>query len=63
MLKAFSIDVYALLDLGATLLFFSPLVAKNFDIFPNTLHGTFIMSTPVGESSRFLQKGCIKIFL
>ena len=32
MLKVFSIDVYAFLDLGAILSFVTPLVAKKFDI-------------------------------
>ena len=50
MLKVFSIDVYVLLDPGATLSFLNPLVAKNFDIFPDILHEPFIVSTPVGES-------------
>ena len=35
MLKVFSIDVYALLDPGATLSFVTPLVSKNFEVFPN----------------------------
>ena len=30
--------------------FFTPLVAKKFDILPNTLHEPFIVSNPVGES-------------
>ena len=46
MLKVFSIDVYALLDPGATLSFVNPLVNKKFDI----LHEPFIVSTSVGES-------------
>ena len=50
MLKVFSIDVYALLDLDATLSFVTPLVVKNFKIFPDILHETFIASNPVGES-------------
>ena len=49
MLKVFSIDVYALLDFGATLSFVTPLVAKKFDILPDFLHEPFIVSTPVGE--------------
>ena len=50
MLKVFSIDVYALLDLDATLSFVTPLVAKKFDILPDTLHEPFIVSTLVGKS-------------
>ena len=49
MLKVFSIDVYALLDPGATLSFVTPLVAKKFDILPDILHEHFLVSTPVGE--------------
>ena len=47
--KVFSIDVYALLDLGDTLSFVTPLVAKKFDIFPYVLHEPFIVSTLVYE--------------
>ena len=50
MLKVFSPDVYSLLDPGATLSFVTPLVAKNFDILPDILHESFIVSTPVDES-------------
>ena len=50
MLKEFSIDVYALLDPGATLSFVTPLVAKRFDILLKILHEPFIVSTLVGES-------------
>ena len=49
-LKVFSIDVYVLLDPGATLSFVTPLVDKMFDILPDILHEPFIVSTPVGES-------------
>ena len=35
MLKVLSLDVYALIDPGATLSFVTPLLAKNFDIFPD----------------------------
>ena len=37
-LQVFSIDVYALLDLGATLSFCTPLIAIKFDIFPHILN-------------------------
>ena len=50
MLKVFYIDLYALLDPGATLSFVTPLVAKKIDILPNILHEPLIVSTPVGES-------------
>ena len=39
-----------LLDRGDTLYFFTPLVAKKFDIFPDILNEPFMVSTPVGES-------------
>ena len=49
-LKVFSLDVYDLLDPDTTLSFVTPLVAKKFDILPDILHDSFIVSTPVGES-------------
>ena len=58
-LKVFSLDVYALLDPCATLLFVTPLAAKKFDISHDILYKYFIVSTPV--VSRLFQKGCIKI--
>ena len=50
MLQVFSIDVYALLDLGSTLSFFTPFVASQFDIFPNILNEPFMVTIPVGDS-------------
>lgn len=50
MLKIITIDVYALLDPGATLSFVTPLVVKMFDTLPYTLHEPFLISTPMGES-------------
>ena len=50
MLNVFSIDVYALFDPSATLSFVTPQVGKKFDILPNILHESFIVSTKVGES-------------
>ena len=60
MLKVFSIDVYALLDPGANLSFFTPLVAKKFDILPDILHEPFIVSTPMGESviAKMVYRNC-----
>ena len=49
-LKVFSLDVYALLDPGATLSFVTPLVAKKFETLPDILHEPLVVSTPVGES-------------
>ncbi|XP_069143340.1 uncharacterized protein [Solanum lycopersicum] len=47
-LKVLSIDVYVLLDPGATLSFVTPVVSKRFDILPDILNESFIVSTPVG---------------
>ena len=65
MLKVFSIDVYALLDLGSTLSFVTPLVAKRFDTLPNILHDPFLVCTPVGESvvARMIYRNCPIMFL
>ena len=41
MLQVFSLNAYALLDLGATLSFVTPLVARNFYILPDILNKTF----------------------
>ena len=48
MVKVFSIDLYALLDSDATLLFVTPLVYKKIDILPDILHEPFIISNLVG---------------
>ena len=50
MFNVFSNDVYVLLELGATLLFVTPLVANYFSILHDILHEPFIASTPVGKS-------------
>ena len=50
MLKVFSINLYALLDPGATLLFGTRLVEKKFDTLPDIVHEPLIESTPMGES-------------
>ena len=49
-LEVFNIGVYALLYLGSTLSFVTPLEAKNFYILPDILHEHFIVSTSMGES-------------
>ncbi|TMW89238.1 hypothetical protein EJD97_017461, partial [Solanum chilense] len=49
-LKVFSIDVYALLDPGATLSFIAFLITKKFDVLPDILNEPIIVSTPEGES-------------
>ena len=58
-LKVFSIDVYVLLDPGATLSFFTPLVAKKFDILPAILDEPFMV--PTTWMSPLLQTECIEI--
>ena len=45
-LHVFSFHVYALLDLGSTLYFVTPLVASKFDLLPEILHEPFLVSTP-----------------
>ena len=50
MLQVFPIDEYALLDTGATLTFITPLIARKYDIFPDILNESFMVTTPVGES-------------
>ena len=46
----FTIDVYALLDPGATLSFVTPLEAMKFNVLPKILKERFFMSTPTGYS-------------
>ena len=48
-LQVFSIDVYALLDTVAILSCFSSLISRKFDILPDILNQTFMVTTPVGE--------------
>ncbi|KAH0725795.1 hypothetical protein KY284_001660 [Solanum tuberosum] len=49
MLRVFNLDVYALLDLGATLSFVTPYIAVKFDVSPETFSEPFSVSTPVGD--------------
>ena len=49
-LKVFSIDLYAFIDLGSTLSFVTPLATKNFDILPDVLIEPFSVTNPVGDS-------------
>ena len=49
MFQVFSINVYALLDPGATLSFVTSLVAMKFDIPPDVLVEPFSVSTLVGD--------------
>ena len=50
MLQVFSIDVYALLDPGATLSIVTLLISRKFDVIPNILNEPFTVNTPVCES-------------
>ncbi|WMV50598.1 hypothetical protein MTR67_043983 [Solanum verrucosum] len=50
MLKVFHLDVYDLLDSGATLYFVTPHVAMIFDVGPKILSNPFHVSTPVGNA-------------
>ena len=50
MLKVFSIDVYDLLYLGATLSYVTSMIPKNFEILCDILNEPFDVCTPVGES-------------
>ena len=55
MLQVFSLDVYALLYLGATLSFITPYISIKFDIFPNILNEPFMVTSQLGESA--IEKG------
>ena len=50
MIKVFDIDVYALLDPGASLSFMNPYVANIFDVLLEKLFEPFCVSIHVGES-------------
>ena len=65
MLKVFSIDMYVLLDLGATLSFITPLISRKFELLPDILNEPFLVTTPVVESvvSKRVYKSCPIIFL
>ena len=47
MIKVFIFDVYALLNLGASLSFVTPYVANKFEILPKKLCESLCVSTPV----------------
>ena len=49
MLLVFSVDVYVLLDPGATLSFVTPLVATNFDVLTDFLNEPFMVSNSVDD--------------
>ncbi|KAH0776456.1 hypothetical protein KY290_007867 [Solanum tuberosum] len=50
MIKVFTLNVCALIDLGASLSFVTPYVAMKFDVLPEKLCEPFCVSTHVGES-------------
>ena len=50
MLHVFSINVYAFLDLGATLSFVTPLVARKSNVLPYVLIEPFSDCTPMDDS-------------
>ncbi|WP_368859990.1 retropepsin-like aspartic protease, partial [Microbacterium sp. C7(2022)] len=50
MLKVYDLNVYALLDPGATLSFISPFVANRLHACPEILCEPIEVSTPIGES-------------
>ena len=48
-LRVFDLDVYTLLDPGATLSFVTPYIAFQFSVSPETLSEPFSVSTPIGD--------------
>lgn len=48
-LQVLSIDLYDLLDPGATLSFTNPLITRNFYILPDILNKLLMVTTPIGE--------------
>ena len=50
MLQVFSIDFYDLLNLGATMSFVNPLVARKFDVLLDIFSEPFLIVTLVGDS-------------
>uniref|UniRef100_M0ZUA6 Retrotransposon gag protein n=1 Tax=Solanum tuberosum TaxID=4113 RepID=M0ZUA6_SOLTU len=59
-LQVFDLDVYALLDPGATLSFVTPYIAVKFDVSPETLSESFSISTLVGDPviARLVYRNC-----
>lgn len=60
MLDICSHSVYVLIDPGSTLSYVTPLVARKFDIIPESLQRPFLVSTPVGDSiiAQRVYRGC-----
>ena len=50
MLQVLSIEFYVLLYSGDTLYFVTLLISRKFDVLPNILNESFMVTTPVGES-------------
>ena len=59
-LRVFNLDVYALLDPGATLSFVTPYITVNFNVSPETLPEPCSVSTPIGDPviARRVYKNC-----
>ncbi|KAH0672805.1 hypothetical protein KY290_025037 [Solanum tuberosum] len=60
MLQIFDLDVYTLIDPGATLSFVTPLVASKFHVESEFLHESYEVSTPIGVSivARKVYRNC-----
>ena len=60
MLQIFDLDVYTLIDPGATLSFVTPLVARKFHVESELLHESYEVSTPIGVSivARKVYRNC-----
>ena len=60
MLRVFDLDVYALLDLGATISLITPYVAVQLNVSLEALYEPFSDSTPVGDPviDRWVYKIC-----
>ena len=52
MLHVFTFPLYALLDIGSTLLFVTPLITSRFYVFPEILHEPILVSTHIGDDIR-----------
>ena len=50
MLQVFYIDVYTLIDPGATVSFVTPFIFRKFDVLLDILNESFMVTTTVGES-------------
>lgn len=59
-LTIFSHIVYVLIDPGSTFLYVTPLIASQFEIAPELLAKSFVVSMPIGESvlAEKVYRGC-----